>query len=386
MTNPTDFHEAGNGKAHVSDHGWEGDLKAPNIIRTVKPYLITGGAGFIGSNLADSLLQDGHEVMILDNLSRHGVANNLHWLSSRHGDRVHAAIADIRDADIVKEACRDAFAVVHLAAQTAVTTSMVDPLGDFETNARGTLNVLEGIRCAGNGTPLVFASTNKVYGDLQHLTVGPVDNRYLPRDEGFRQYGIAEEHPLHLETPYGCSKGAADQYVLEYARTFDIHACVLRMSCIYGPRQFGTEDQGWVAHFILSALNDEPIVIFGDGMQVRDILEVGDAVTAYRLVLQNIEQTRGRAFNLGGGTQNAVSLKQVLQEIETLSRHPCRITHEQWRKGDQPYFVADTRALAEQTHWQPMIPWRIGVQRLFQWLSQEGLQLRTPALRQRMTP
>lgn len=338
--------------------------------------VVTGGAGFIGSNLADSFLAEGRDVTVLDNLSRPGVERNLDWLRTRHGNRLQILRADLRDEGAVREAVTDAAAVVHLAAQTAVTTSLTDPVADFEVNARGTLNVLEAVRASGRRVPLVFASTNKVYGALTDLAVTPLEGRHVPADAGLRKRGVDESRPLDFCTPYGCSKGVADQYVLDYARSYGLPASVLRMSCVYGPRQFGTEDQGWVAHFLIRALEGQGVSVYGDGGQVRDILHVSDAVAAYRMVLADIDALAGRAFNLGGGPANAVSLLDVLAEIERIADRPVPIAHGDWRQGDQPWFVADTSALSAATAWQARMPWREGLADLAGWLrSERGLAL-----------
>ncbi len=330
--------------------------------------LVTGGAGFIGSNLADSFLAEGWEVIILDNLSRPGVEQNLEWLRGRHGERVHPIKADLRDPAVVRDAVRDCGTVIHLAAQTAVTTSLADPSDDFEVNARGTLNVLEAVRAAGRRIPVLFASTNKVYGGLEDLTMAQAADRHVPVDEAVRQNGIGESRPLDFCTPYGCSKGVADQYVLDYAKSYGLPTAVLRMSCIYGPRQFGTEDQGWVAHFLIRALKGEPVTVYGDGKQVRDILHVSDAVAAYRAVLSDIDRLSGRAFNLGGGPRNAVSLIAVLREIERVVGRRFPLAFGDWRQGDQLYFVADTARLTAETGWQARTGWREGLRELASWL------------------
>ncbi len=255
--------------------------EAPSLLRKSPYVLITGGAGFIGANLADRLAQSGRQVLLFDCLAREHVADNIEWLRGRHGPRIATEIADVRDFDSVRRAVRGAATVYHLAAQVAVTCSIDDPLADFEVNARGTLNVLEAIRACPEPPPLVFTSTNKVYG-VACSTAELKDNgrRYVPSRPDLAQ-GFSERQPLDLQSPYGCSKGAADQYVLDYARVFGIPAVVFRMSCIYGPRQFGTEDQGWVAHFLRSALAGTPITIYGTGRQVRDVLFVGDLVEAF---------------------------------------------------------------------------------------------------------
>ena len=344
-------------------------LATPNLSTGAAPILITGGSGFIGSNLADSFLKDGEDVVILDNLGRPGVDQNLSWLTQRHGDRVHPVLADIRDLRGIEAAFTDAKAVFHLAAQTAVTTSLVHPINDFDANARGTINVLESVRRAGKRAPVIFASTNKVYGALEDVEMLELDDRYVPADEAIRAHGIGETRPINFCTPYGCSKGVADQYVLDYAKSYDMPTAVLRMSCIYGPRQFGTEDQGWVAHFLIRALAGDEISIYGDGKQVRDILHVDDAVSAYRQLLSAIHRVKGQAFNLGGGPRNSVSVLSVLREIEKLTGQTLNTQFGDWRAGDQYFFVADTRSLESRLGWQASIHWRKGLQHLAEWLA-----------------
>lgn len=335
-----------------------------------RAVLITGGSGFIGANLAASYLQDGEDVILLDNLSRPGVEQNLAWLKDRYGTRVHPLLADVRDYEAICSAVAEAKAVFHLAGQTAVTTSLVKPFDDFEINARGTLNVLEAIRRSGRRIPVVFASTNKVYGSLGDLEMIELEDRYLPTDKQTRRFGIGEGRSLSLCTPYGCSKGVADQYVLDYAVSYGVPSAVLRMSCVYGPHQFGTEDQGWVAHFLICALNGQPVTIYGDGKQVRDILHVGDAVAAYRGVMREIDAVGGLAFNLGGGPPNAVSLRLVLQKIARVVGRELEIGYEDWRAGDQLFFVADTRRLTERLGWRARMPWGRGLEDLAGWLRE----------------
>ena len=355
----------------------------PRVRRHARPVVIVGGAGFIGSNLADALLSEGNEVVVFDSLSRPGTERNLGWLEARHGARMQPLLADLRDRTAVREAVDGAASVFHLAAQVAVTTSLDDPRYDFAINAEGTLNLLEAVRARAPKAPVVFASTNKVYGALADLAVGDFDGRTLPRDDDVRACGLDESRPLDFCTPYGCSKGVADQYVLDYARSFGLRTAVLRMSCIYGPRQFGTEDQGWMAHFLIRALKGEPITIYGDGRQVRDVLHVSDAVRAYRAVLSGIEEVSGRAFNLGGGPANAVSLHLVLAEIEALLGRTLSIVYENWRQGDQPYFVADTRRLHRAAGWRPVVGWREGLRDLAAWLCSDLGIAETDAVQKR---
>ena len=341
-----------------------------------KRVLITGGAGFIGSNLADRILGEGHAVVIYDSLARPGVERNLAWLKSRHGDAVEPVRADLRDAHALTQAAEGVDAAFHLAAQVAVTTSMVEPVEDFDINVRGTLSLLEALRRRPEPVPLIFASTNKVYGDLGDLGLALTNDAYVPVDPIVRRHGVGESRPLDFHTPYGCSKGAADQYVLDYARSFGVPTAVLRMSCIYGPRQMGTEDQGWVAHFAIRALQSEPISLFGDGCQVRDILYVEDAVDAYLAAWRRIEAVKGRAFNLGGGPANAVSLRQLLVHLEALTGRPIATQMFDWRAGDQKYYVSDTRAVSDALGLKPWTRWQEGVDRLVRWLAAErGLPL-----------
>jgi len=336
------------------------------------PVLVTGGAGFIGSHLADRLAGSGHDVLVFDSLARPGVEANLAWLRQRHPERVSVVVADLRDRPAITAAAARCRAVFHLAAQVAVTTSMLDPEMDFEVNVRGTLHLLEALRRRRPPPPLIFASTNKVYGDLADIALDDAAGAWLPLDPALRRNGIGEDRGLSFHTPYGCSKGAADQYVLDYARSFAVPAAVLRMSCIYGERQRGTEDQGWVAHFLLRALAGKPITIYGDGRQVRDILYVGNAVDAYLAAWQRIGSISGTAFNLGGGPDNAVSLRQVLGRIESMLGRPLELDFAGWRQGDQRYFVADTRRIGAALGLAQPLGWMGGIARMVQWFRAEG--------------
>jgi len=335
-----------------------------------RPVLVTGGAGFIGCNIANRLAELGHDVIVYDALSRPGVEGNLAWLKERHGEQIQPVIADIRDEDELARAAREAKAVFHMAAQVAVTTSMVDPREDFEINIRGTLNLLDAVRLKNDGTPVIFASTNKVYGDLGDIDFQLEGARYVPGDREVADYGIGESRPLDFHTPYGCSKGAADQYVLDYARSFGLRSAVVRMSCIYGMRQMGTEDQGWVAHFLIRALEGKPITLYGDGHQVRDILDVSNAVEAYLKAWERIDAIQGQAFNLGGGPDNAVSLRELLAHISQLIGREVDVEFSDWRAGDQRYFVADTRRIRSALDLSPAVPWKQGVALLAEWLRE----------------
>jgi CDP-paratose 2-epimerase len=298
------------------------------------------------------------------------VERNLRWLKARHGARLDVEVADIRDPLAVRRALRHAREVFHFAAQVAVTTSLDGPVHDFEVNARGTLNVLEGLRRMDTPASLVFTSTNKVYGGLPELRFVADGRRYEPLDAAIRAQGISERCHLDFESPYGCSKGTADQYVLDYSRSYGLSTAVFRMSCIYGPRQFGTEDQGWVAHFLLRALRRQPITLYGDGMQVRDILFVEDLVRAFRLAQSHLGEVSGQAFNIGGGPARTVSLLELLESIEELGGHRPEVRFEDWRTGDQRYYVSDTRKFQAATGWAAQVGVREGVARLHAWLEE----------------
>ena len=334
-----------------------------------RPVLVTGGAGFIGCNLADRLAAEGHDVLVYDSLARPGVERNLHWLVQRHPTRVNVAIADLRDRDGLAEAATGSAAVFHLAGQVAVTTSLAQPVADFAINLEGTLHLLDALRRGNADAPLIFASTNKVYGDLADIALASSGPAYLPVDASTLDHGVSEARPLCFHTPYGCSKGAADQYVLDYARSFGLRTAVLRMSCIYGERQLGTEDQGWVAHFLLRAMAGEGVTLYGDGKQVRDVLHVGDAVGAYMAAWRNIGAIAGRAYNLGGGPANAISLLQLIDHIGDLLGRPVDVAFADWRQGDQRYFVADTRAIRRDLGLPAPRGWRAGVAGLAAWFG-----------------
>jgi CDP-paratose 2-epimerase len=337
-----------------------------------RPVLITGGAGFIGANLANALALRGHAVRVLDNLSRDGVSRNLAWLRAQHGARIEVQIADVRDRPSVRAAVHDAAAVFHFAGQTAVTTSLVEPRHDFAVNAGGTLEILEAVRALVDPPPVVFTSTNKVYGCLPDLPLRNEGSRWRPQDPALDAAGIDEQRRLEFRTPYGCSKGAADQYVLDYAQTFQLPAVVFRMSCIYGPRQLGTEDQGWLAHFLIRAQRGEPITIYGDGLQVRDVLFVDDLVDAFLRAWAQIDVVRGRAFNIGGGPGNTLSLVELIDMIEHLSGRRPELRFEPWREGDQRYYVSDTRAFMAATGWRSHVGPGPGVETLHGWLGEHG--------------
>ena len=262
-----------------------------------------------------------------------------------------------------------ASAVFHFAAQTAVTSSLSQPRHDFEVNAGGTLNVLEVLRGLHTPPPLIVTSTNKVYGRLDTISLRRTTRRYEPEDTGLQATGIAEDRALDFHSPYGCSKGAADQYVLDYARTFGIPAIVFRMSCIYGPRQFGTEDQGWLAHFLITALRGDVLTVYGDGRQVRDVLFIDDLLDAFLLALRHRDAVAGSAYNIGGGPRNAVSLRELVLAITELTGRPPHLRWASWRAADQRYYVSNSSRFQQLTGWSPAIGVRAGVERLLRWLQ-----------------
>lgn len=316
--------------------------------------MIFGGAGFIGSNLAYHLLtQSEAKVRIFDNLSRPGAKNNLAWLEKRagHSRQLDVVIGDVRDRERVRRVVRDATEVFNFAAQVAVTTSLIDPRLDFETNLTGTFNILEAARQGGSKPFMLFTSTNKVYGDMAGRKVVKLARRYAYACDAD---GISEDQQLDFHSPYGCSKGAADQYVRDYARVYGIPTVVFRMSCIAGRRQFGNEDQGWVAHFLYSALNCKPLAIYGDGCQVRDVLYVQDLVQAIEAARQNIARTAGEIYNIGGGAAHTTSLLELIEMIGGLTGRDIKYCFENPRPGDQTIYVSNSRKFREHTGWKPV--------------------------------
>lgn len=339
-----------------------------------RPVLITGGAGFIGSNLAHHFLSTGRSVLIFDNLSRRGVKENLRWLRAAHGPRVLVEVADIRDARKVLEAVRRASLVFHLAGQVSVVKSLSDPIGDFEVNLNGTLNVLNALRRLQDPPPMLFSSTNKVYGDLRGVKVVKSRFRYRLSSRNSSAGELDMIDALDFCSPYACSKGAADQYVLDHARSFGLRTVVLRLSCIYGPRQFGNEGQGWIAHFINATIRGRPITIYGDGLQVRDVLFVEDLVRAMVAALDGAGGLWGRAFDIGGGPPNTVSLLELINLIEDLHGERPEVTFGAWRRGDQRYYVSDTNKFRRATGWKPLVNLQEGLRRLYDWLCRSRRQ------------
>lgn len=333
-----------------------------------KKYLITGGAGFIGSNYVSRLIRRGEEVTVFDNLSRAGSMLNLAWLDSFGNNSFQLIEADIRDFEALKKAVQGIDVIVHLAGQVAVTTSVYQPREDFEINALGTFNVLEAARLAGNHPIVLYSSTNKVYGGMESLKVQENELNYSYVDF---PHGIAENFPLDFHSPYGCSKGTGDQYVRDYYRIYGIPTVVLRQSCIYGTHQFGVEDQGWIAWFIIALLTGKQISIYGDGKQVRDILFVDDLLDAYDLCIERINKTAGQIYNIGGGPDNKISIwKEFSGNLEDLLKKKISVNWGDWRPGDQKIYVSDIRKAKDDLNWSPNINPQSGIEKLFNWVNE----------------
>ncbi len=329
--------------------------------------VITGGAGFIGTNLAEACANQGHEVTIFDNLSRKGTAANAQWLTEQHSN-ITLCQADLRtDQAVLDEIVAKAEAIYHLAGQVAVTTSVTNPREDFDINALGTFNLLEAIRLRAQKNPiLIYSSTNKVYGGMEEVEIEEQNGRY-----GYKDYpnGIAEDQLIDFHSPYGCSKGAADQYVRDYARIYGLRSVVFRQSCIYGPRQFGIEDQGWVAWFTIATLADRPITIYGDGKQVRDVLYIEDLVRAFQTATEQIDKTAGKIYNIGGGPTNTMSLLELVEFLKEYHGKAIKPDFGDWRPGDQPVYISDISKAKQEFGWEPKIKAKDGVKRLTEWVK-----------------
>ena len=331
-------------------------------------YLITGGGGFIGINLAAYYLANKKRVTIFDNFSRAGSEENVRWLKNRYGDRLTVVTGDVRRVDRhFLELVANSEVVFHLAAQVAVTTSVTNPREDFDVNALGTFNILEAVRLSSSKPIVVYSSTNKVYGKMADLKVIEADGRYA---YGNCANGISETHPLDFYSPYGCSKGTGDQYVIDYARIYGLRTVVFRQSCIYGPHQFGIEDQGWVAWFAIQAMQNRPVTIYGDGKQVRDVLYVEDLIMAYNAAINNISKITGKAYNIGGGSKNTLSL---LELIDFLGKHfgqRLKYSFEEWRPGDQLIYISDIRKAKADFGWEPSVKPHEGIKKLLEWVQE----------------
>jgi len=329
--------------------------------------LITGGAGFIGCNAAKHFLDKGHDVIVVDNLSRTGTKENLRWLEDQEipFTFIHA---DIRNMNRLKEVFQNdpIDAVLHLAAQTAVTVSVTNPRADFEANAWGTFNLLEAIRLSKSNPIVIYASTNKVYGRMDDVEVVECNDQYTYKE---LERGVPETRSLDFHSPYGCSKGCADQYMIDYGRIYELRTVVFRQSCIYGCRQFGIEDQGWVAWFTIAAVLGKPITIYGDGKQVRDILFIEDLIDLYSLAIKHIDIVQGQAYNVGGGFENSISLLTLISMLEALVGRKISMKFDNWRPGDQKVFISDITKVKRDLGWVPNTFPDEGIQSLFEWVG-----------------
>ena len=332
-------------------------------------YLVTGGAGFIGSNYVHRLLQRGERLTIFDNLSRGGAPRNIAWLEDTFGkDAFRLVVGDLRDAELVRESARDADVIVHLAGQVAVTTSVVNPRDDFEANALGTFNALEAARLSERNPIFIYSSTNKVYGGMEDVEIIEEATRWLYKD---LVEGCSETQPLDFHSPYGVSKGSGDQYTRDYARIYGLRSVVFRQSCIYGPRQFGVEDQGWLAWMMIAAVTGKQITVYGDGKQVRDVLHVNDLLNAYDLAVEKIDEVKGQVYNIGGGRRNVMAIWAEFGPIlERLIGRKIEVARADWRPGDQRVFYADFRKAQRELGWEPKIDLEEGMELLFDWINQ----------------
>jgi CDP-paratose 2-epimerase len=324
--------------------------------------LITGGAGFIGSNSADYFASKNHKITILDNLSRKGAANNLKWLIKKHKKNITFIKGNVQSPKAVKSAIQGTDAVLHLAGQTAVTTSIIAPQADFRSNLLGTFTILETIRKSRNKPSLIFSSTNKVYGSLDDVEIKETDTRY----EYSKLKGVTEDRKLEFHTPYGCSKGAGDQYVLDYARQYDLNTLVFRQSCIYGVNQLGAEDQGWISWFCKQLMSNHKITIFGDGKQVRDALYITDLVELYAKALKDPPRHKGEVFNIGGGPKNTLSVLETINIIKTYLKIKPDVAFGDWRPSDQKVFITDIGKAKKHFKWSPKIGPKKGIKNILQ--------------------
>ncbi|MDD3089486.1 MAG: SDR family NAD(P)-dependent oxidoreductase [Candidatus Omnitrophica bacterium] len=328
--------------------------------------LVTGGAGFIGCNIAKFYLGKGAEVVIVDDLSRKGTPSNLEWLKTL--GKIEFYRQDIRDYSGLKTALSKSGridVIHHMAAQVAVTTSVTGPRNDFEINALGTFNLLEAVRELKIDPVVIYASTNKVYGEMTDARVAEENGKYAYAD---MRFGVPETKQLDFHSPYGCSKGAADQYVIDYARIYGLRTVCFRQSCIYGPRQFGVEDQGWVAWFTIAAVLGKAVTVYGDGKQVRDVLHVEDLVKLFHSAYENIDKVKGMVFNAGGGPANQMSLLELISMLETKLGRKMTRSFDDWRPGDQKIYVSDIRRVKDALGWAPSITKDRGVEMLWSWV------------------
>jgi CDP-paratose 2-epimerase len=331
-------------------------------------FFITGGAGFIGSNYVHRLVQRGENVTVYDNLSRSGAPKNIAWLEQEFGkDAFKLIVGDLRDDKLLTDSAGDADVIVHLAGQVAVTTSVTNPRDDFEANALGTFNALEAARLSERNPIFLYSSTNKVYGGMEDVEIVEEATRWLYKD---LIEGASEEQPLDFHSPYGNSKGTGDQYTRDYSRIYDLRSVVFRQSCIYGPRQFGVEDQGWLAWMMIAAVTGKQITIYGDGKQVRDVLHVNDLLDAYDAAIEKIDRAKGQVYNMGGGQRNVLAVWAEFGPIlERLLARKIEVARADWRPGDQRVFYADFSKAKRELGWEPKIDLEEGIEMLFEWVQ-----------------
>jgi CDP-paratose 2-epimerase len=335
-----------------------------------KRMLITGGAGFIGSNASAYFLKKGYDVLVFDNFQRFGTKDNAKWLKANY-PTIDIVTGDIRNLKQLQKSMKGIDIVIHLAAQVAVTTSVIEPRNDFDINALGTFNVLEAVRLSKQKPIVIFSSTNKVYGGMEDIKIVEKKGQYIYKDF---PYGISEKMNLDFHSPYGCSKGAADQYIHDYGRIYDIPTVVCRQSCIYGPRQFGIEDQGWVAWFIIATTWGKPISVYGDGKQVRDVLYVDDLIKLYDTLIEKIRISKGKIYNIGGGATNILSVwTQFGTILQRLFDKKIKPSFANWRPGDQKVYISDIRFVQKELGWSPKIGVEEGIEKLFYWVKENKM-------------
>jgi CDP-paratose 2-epimerase len=339
-----------------------------------RKILITGGAGFTGINMADYFLKKGCYVYLFDNLSRKGTNLNLKWLRSKWKSGYTFVKGDVvKDRKKLDLLVNKVDAVLHFAAQVAVTHSVADPHHDFMTNAYGTLNVLEAIRNSKARPMLLYSSTNKVYGNIENTPVRLTRAGY--RYPSFPK-GVPEHHILDFHSPYGCSKGSADQCVRDYSRIYGLKTVVFRQSCIYGSNQFGMEDQGWVAWFVISSILGRPLTIYGDGHQVRDVLHIRDLCRLYEMTIKKIDTVSGKIYNIGGGPRAAYSVRGALSKLGNIFGKNISYSYSDWRPGDQRVYISDIRKIKKDLGWEPQISFEDGLKELVSWASAQKKTLK----------
>lgn len=342
-----------------------GDSKFRKSMQTI---LITGGAGFIGVNLASHFLkQKNSKIIIFDNLSRLGAQGNLKWIKQNApANSLEFVKANLKNYQKLKNCVKRSDKILHMAAQVAVTLSVKNPREDFESNCLGTFNLLEAMRETKSQAPMIYASTNKVYGDMEELKIKKLKYRYAYQDYA---QGITEQRQLDFHSPYGCSKGAADQYVRDYSRIYGLNTIIFRQSCIYGPRQMGHEDQGWVAWFAIASLLKKRLTVYGDGKQVRDVLYIDDLVRAMEMAISKIQKIKGRIYNIGGGPKNTMSLLELIGYLEKFLGRKIKYGFDDWRPGDQKVYVSNIQKAQKEFGWEPKIVPKQGVENLVRWVK-----------------